>query len=146
MEMDKSYKIERTLKFLSIILILFIIFSLLSFIGIIDTRKMSGTYCILTNDLECSNLYIAFDSIAFNVKNIARHEINNLDIRSSSTNCESTRIESLKANEVKTVTIKCSLTAPKGNKFSDSLSINYGGGSTPLRISSETGHIKDTVR
>lgn len=145
MAIDESYRFERVLGIFAILALIFVVFAFFSFTGIIDTRRMSGSYCIFDKNLECSSLKVSFDSVSFGITNIAKNEIINLVIKPSSSKCETVTIESLAPNEYKSINVKCSMTAPKGKKYSESFDLSYLGGSKISGKTTSKGSIKQTV-
>ena len=145
MTTNDSYRVERTLRILAILTIIFVIFGFLTFTGVIDKRRLSKNYCILSDDLVCSSLNVEYNSINFGITNSGKLEIVNLIIKPKSNNCDLVNIESLAPNEYLNIKIPCQITASKGKRYSESFDIDYYGGSKLSGKNIVIGRIKDIV-
>ncbi len=128
MTADQSYKFERILMMFTYIMVGAIIFSMLSFFGVIDVRTMKGSYCITPEYVECSNMKIKFNQIQFDLT-YNGPEIYKLKIIPSEIGgCNSFEKDVVESQEPLTVTMACSMTAPKGKKYTDEFQISFLGG------------------
>jgi hypothetical protein len=125
---NETYRTERTIKIFSIIMLLIIFVTGLRFFNVIDTRTTGSNYCVFPNNFECKNLVVTPLTIRFDLI-YTGPDLHNLVIESTSAECSSFTLESLKpSNQAVSVSISCKMTAPKTKNFKETLIVRFTGG------------------
>jgi len=142
--LDEKYRVERILRVFTFIMIGVILFTALTFFGVIDTSTAGSHYCIAPKYFECEGLTIKPTSIALN---LSYEGPDLLDVKITSENADCARFEKnlFETKKELNVRLKCSLTAPKAQSFKDELLIEYTGGRS-VGLTKEIIRIKSRVK
>ena len=141
----RDYKVERATVTLSIVMLIFLIISILSFFDIFNISEyFKPEYCKFPSQFECEGLEISPNSIRFTLTNNGQ-DLEDLRISTASTLCESINFPSF-SNEGKIeVDIPCVKTAPREKPYRDIIRFNYRTTTKLSRIEKE-GKIKSSVK
>jgi hypothetical protein len=120
---NDTYHIERILKIFSYIMIGIILFTSLTFFGIISSP--GSRQCSFPDNFKCENLVVRPMAIEFDLI-YSGTEIKDFSITTTNTICTTYNNDLIiKSKQPIKIELSCSITAPKTKRFKDTLQIEY---------------------
>lgn len=122
--MVEDYRVERATLIGTVIMIVVLFITMLSFFGIIDFNEAQSEYCkfLDTKMMVCNQLKIGLNTIDFYIINNGK-KIEGIKFEPDT--CFPLEMSSVERGTEKKVTINCGMTAAKGKTFKQKIKITY---------------------
>ena len=141
---NQEFKFERTVLIGTVIVVVLILFSMLSFFGIINLNDLNKEYCEVPTGFSCDNIYIGKDVVQFTLTNEGEDK-SNIVIQADAEHCDAFGTDRLNRKKPIQVKISCLETAAPEKSFKTKLTFYYEK-EFDFQTTEEEGIIKGIVK